>query len=193
MSEQAALVGMEPLVGVALPPRPHGGHAAVDLVNLARRLHLGPSGWELLAPHVAFDARQYRRVRLFRNDHWEALLLCWLPGQATSVHDHGGGVGITLMLAGSLREERWALAGAGQPLRPVGTESLEAGLATVELAPTIHMMVNDTRAPAISLHVYSPPLSVLGAYDPALGTRWEVPVADSPDVQVGGDPSLEIT
>ena len=129
-------------------------------------------------------------MRLFRNEHWEGLLLCWLPGHATAVHDHGGSVGLSFVLSGTLSEQRWSSSGLSLPLAPVGSSQVTRGDAAVELVDTIHRVSNDSAEPAVSLHVYSPPLRVLGAHDPVLGKRWEVEVADSPDVQVGGDPAL---
>jgi predicted metal-dependent enzyme (double-stranded beta helix superfamily) len=189
----ASLMGNEispSRLGLTLPPRPVAGHRNEDLVALARRTIFGTEAWSALAPYLAFDERQYRRVRLFRNEHWEGLLLCWLPGHATSVHDHGGSVGMSFVLSGTLTEERWRIEGAGLPLAHLGGGEQSRGDHAVELLDTIHRVSNAAQEPAVSLHVYSPPLRVLGAHDPALGKRWEVPVADSPDVQVGGDPEL---
>ena len=177
-------------IGLALPPLPPGGHRDEDLADLARRIKVGEDAWPALAPYMAFDARQYRRVRVFRNEHWEGLLLCWLPGQATAVHDHGGSVGISFVLSGALTEERWSPVAAGKPLSLAGECQVTRGDAALELLDTIHRVSNRSTEPAISLHVYSPPLTTLGAHDPALGTRWEVTVADSDDVQVGGNPEL---
>ena len=176
----------------AAPPRWIGGRCPGDeqLAAFARAFRMRPGAWELLAPHLGFDARQYRRVRLHRDAEWEALLLCWLPGQSTSVHDHGGSVGVSVVLTGSLAEIRYARRGEGLPLAIAGRGECPAGTAAVECVETIHEMRNESGCPAVSLHMYSPPLTVLGAHDPALGTRWEVPVADSPDVQVGGNPDL---
>ena len=177
-------------VGLILPPLPPGGHREPDLVELARRLNVDESAWVALAPYLAFDARQYRRVRVFRDEHWEGLLLCWLPGQATAVHDHGGSIGLSFVLSGALTEERWTPVAEGKPLALLGACQVTRGDAAVELLDTIHRVSNRSAEPAVSLHFYSPPLTTLGAHDLALGTRWAVPVADSDDVQVGGDPGL---
>ena len=177
-------------IGLALPPLPKGGHDPAQLVALARRLAIGCEAWSQLAPYIAFDARSYRRVRLFRDADWEGLLLCWLPGQATAVHDHGGSTGLSFVLSGTLTEERWRREGEGRPLATLGSGTQGRGDAAVELLDTIHRVSNKSDEPAVSLHVYSPPLRVLGAHDVDAGTRWEVPVADSPEVQVGGDPNL---
>ena len=177
-------------LGLALPAAAGALPTEEQLCAFARTLRLTPDAWTRLAPHVGFDARQYRRVRLYRDESWEALLLCWLPGQGTSVHDHGGSVGVSVVIAGCLEERRWVRVGEGQPLALAGESSCAADEASIERLDTIHEMRNASAQPAISLHLYSPPLSRLGAHDPALGTRWEVPVADTPDVQIGGDPNL---
>ena len=177
-------------VGLSLPPMPPSGHRNADLAELAQRLKICDGAWAALAPYLAFDARQYRRVRVFRNEHWEGLLLCWLPGQATAVHDHGASVGISFVLSGELTEERWTPVAEGKPLALAGQCQVTRGDAAVELLDTIHRVSNRSGEPAVSLHVYSPPLTTLGAHDLALGTRWDVPVADSDDVQVGGNPGL---
>ena len=179
-------------VGLALPPLPAGGHSEADLVALAKRVRFDARAWEALAPYLAFDARQYRRVRLFRDENWEGLLLCWLPGQSTAIHDHGGSVGISFVLSGSLTEERWMPDGDGRPLARAGDCQVTRGAAAVEMLDTIHRVANRSDEPAVSLHVYSPPLTTLGAHDPDTGARWEVPVADSGGVQVGGDPGLAV-
>src|SRR5204863_416059 len=49
-------------LGLALPALPAGGHRDEDLVRLARCVRFGAEAWAALAPHVGFDARQYRRV-----------------------------------------------------------------------------------------------------------------------------------
>lgn len=177
-------------LGPAPPSWIHGELPSdARLAEFARSFRLAPAAWEALAPHLGFDPRQYRRVRLYRNGEWEALLLCWLPGQATAVHDHGGSVGVSVVLSGTLVEVRYEKRGEG-PLAIAGRAECPPESAAVEQVATIHEIRNESRQPAVSLHMYSPPLTRLGAHDPALGTRWEVPVADSPDVQVGGNPKL---
>ncbi|MEM7249369.1 MAG: cysteine dioxygenase family protein [Acidobacteriota bacterium] len=152
---------------------------------------IGREAWCCLAPQLQFHRDGYRRVRLFRDDQWEALMLCWLPGQHTAIHDHGTSAGITYVLMGALHESRFEWAGEGTPLRPSGCGDLATGGLTYELSNTVHEIANETNAPAASLHLYSPPLETLGAYDLATGSRWDVDVADRPDVQVGGDPNID--
>jgi predicted metal-dependent enzyme (double-stranded beta helix superfamily) len=157
---------------------------------VARRIRIGRDGWRLLAPHLAFDSRQYRRVRLWRDEHWEALVLCWLPGQHTQIHDHGGSTGVAYTLSGTLHESRYRWPGPGASLESHSCGDQAAGAHGLELADTIHEVSNETPFPAASLHLYSPPLTALGAYHLTGGQRREVDVTDRPEVVVGGDPTL---
>ena len=70
-------------------------------LRTALRLAADPSRWR---PHVDFDPdRRYYR-RLLADEHHEAWLLTWLPGQGTHWHDHGGSGGAFVVLQGALVE-----------------------------------------------------------------------------------------
>ena len=122
MTDDVAATGgtlsAESLLGFALPPRPPEGHTPAELHAIAQRLQLGRRAWQVLAPYLIFDPRSYRRVRLWRDDDWEALVLCWLPGQHTAIHDHGASTGLAYVLMGTLHEARYEWPGPGSRLRP---------------------------------------------------------------------------
>ena len=134
--------------------------------------------WTVMGPHVAFDGECYLRRRLFLNRSWEILLLCWLPGQATAIHDHGASWGSTLMLMGELTERSYRATPAG-PLEMKAEAPLPKGGVTVESQQTIHEVANRSHAPAASLHLYSPPLRFLQSYDAATGTKRYIEPAES--------------
>lgn len=184
------IVTAESLLGFSLPPCPPDGQPADVLRDVAVRMTLGREAWDQIAPYLVFDPRQYRRVRLWRDADWEALLLCWLPGHHTAIHDHGGSQGVAYNIMGTLHEVRYDWDGPGSDLRHVACTDVTVGGYGLELSRTIHEVANETAFPAASLHLYSPPLTTLGAYDLVGGNRREVDVTDSPEVQVGGDPRL---
>ena len=86
-------------------PEPHVPPVAPSLrpspLRTALRLAADPSRWR---SHVDFDPdRRYYR-RLVADEHHEAWLLTWLPGQGTDWHDHGGSGGAFVVLQGALVE-----------------------------------------------------------------------------------------
>ncbi|HJU83125.1 MAG TPA: cysteine dioxygenase family protein, partial [Holophagaceae bacterium] len=136
--------------------------------------------WGVFGQHLAFDASvSYVRRRLFLNSAWEILLLNWLPGQATAIHDHGDSWGATLVLMGELVERQFRWHGSGVPMElrdenPLGTRQV-----TVETQDTIHTVANRGAVPAVSLHLYSPPLTFLHAYDLENGGQHRIEPSES--------------
>ena len=109
-------------------------------------------GW-LEKVRLRSDRRWYQR--LYEGLDYDIWVLSWLPGQSTGFHDHGASSGAFVVATGTLEEhrpgERPRLVQAGEP-RAFG-------------ADYAHDVRNDSRAPAISIHAYSPPLSEMNRYE----------------------------
>ena len=166
------------------------------------RRPLTPAEMESLAKGVdlaALDLKAYRRFQeecyarntVLLNEHVELVVICWLPGQHTVIHDHGVSRGVSVVVTGTLHEARYTIDHAKNGLMGTGCCDLEPGEFAVELSDTIHELGNESPYPAASLHLYSPPLVTLGAYDLHGGGRRDIAVADRPDIVVGGDPSID--
>jgi len=130
-----------------------------------------------VAPTLADRARQIadqsaewlHRVRLDPSGRWyerfhadddhEIWIICWLPGQATGFHDHGGSAGAFAVALGTLEE--FSIGGDAS----VRSWNLETGDHHGFGENYIHDVRNTSSAPAISVHVYSPPLSTMNRYD----------------------------
>lgn len=112
-------------------------------------------------------------VRLHGDDEVDIWLISWVPGHRTELHDHGGSLGALTLLSGSLDEFRWD----GERLR---RRRLEAGdqaafplgwVHDVLWAPTAAARSGKPRAvpppadPTLSVHAYSPPLTVMSYYE----------------------------
>jgi cysteine dioxygenase len=176
------------LYGLKLPARREEGLAPGEMTRLIQELSRRRPAWDLLAPHVAFSADGYLRKRLYRDADWEMLLLCWLPGHKTVVHDHGGSVGAVVVLTGQLDECQYQLNEPGTPLGMAQYRCFTPSEVALEDVQTIHKNENRGEVPAISLHLYSPPLRVLNSYDPLTGVSHPVYVHEGPTVAVGGKP-----
>ncbi len=100
----------------------------------------------------SFLESQYSRQLIFKTDNVEIILMCWLPGQGTPIHNHGKSDAITLVLEGELSytthyENERSVTGT---LLPGDIEHIPVGIE--------HEVKNNTSDKLVTLHVYSPPL-----------------------------------
>jgi len=104
-----------------------------------------------------FNETRYARNTVFENDQFELVLICWRPGQASAIHDHGKSYCLYLVLEGELREEMYEIDAEGVP---VSTElrSWNTGEITVAAGDDVHQIRNDSGQNLRTLHIYSPPL-----------------------------------
>ena len=104
--------------------------------------------------------RWYRRMEL--TQEYEIWLLTWQPGQHTGFHDHGEAAGAFAVVLGELQENG---AGARQP-DPRGGGAHGHRRRGPAFGPRhVHEVGNDSAAPAVSVHAYSPPLTAMRRYE----------------------------
>jgi predicted metal-dependent enzyme (double-stranded beta helix superfamily) len=128
-----------------------GPELEVFVSELAER----PELWIHLVRH---ELTQRVYEELLSDEHVTAWLICWMDEQDTGFHDHDLSAGAVSVVSGAVREERLRIGGAPR------TRSFTAG-ASFHFSPAdIHRVSHDGRDPAVTLHVYSPPLLRMGAY-----------------------------
>jgi rhodanese-related sulfurtransferase len=99
------------------------------------------------------DRRWYER--LYHGPDYDLWVISWLPGQSTGYHDHGPSSGAFVVATGILEEHR-----PGEPARVI-----HPGQPHTFGPNYAHDVRNDSLAPAISIHAYSPPLSEMNEYE----------------------------
>ncbi|NMO23428.1 cysteine dioxygenase [Pyxidicoccus fallax] len=156
------------LLGWSLPER---ADALPSLEWLVERLRSSRVDWGLLQSLIRFNPEGYARRVLGRTDACELLLLCWLPGQVSRVHDHGGSSGVSWVVRGKLAETRFAW--GGDRLVPASRAGAEEGDVLLERPETIHRLHNASRHGAVSLHVYAPPMVGMTRYDTSVAAELE--------------------
>lgn len=109
---------------------------------------------------VDADAEERWHVRLHRDDQVDVWLISWTTDQATQLHDHGGSAGAFTVVSGELSETIWT-PGAEQLAETPRTE----GDTVVFGEHYVHDVRNIAEATAVSVHAYSPPLSLMNYYD----------------------------
>jgi rhodanese-related sulfurtransferase/quercetin dioxygenase-like cupin family protein len=99
------------------------------------------------------DGRWYER--LYHGPEYDVWLISWMPGQSTGFHDHGDSSGAFIVTTGTLEEHR-----PGEPSRAISTGELSA------FGPDYaHDVCNISKAPSVSIHAYSPPLTEMNQYE----------------------------
>jgi hypothetical protein len=137
-------------------PRPHGRDlSGSELQAFVAELAERPELW---IHHVKHDSSQRLYEELLSDDHLTVWLICWMDDHDTGFHDHDRSAGAVAVLSGAVREERLAIGG---PPR----ERAYAVNETFHFSPSdIHRVRHAGTDPAVTLHAYSPPLELMGAY-----------------------------
>jgi hypothetical protein len=130
------------------------------LAQVAAAIAASPALWRPLVRFSA-DRRWYCRLGPAGPDPaYELWLLSWLPGQRTGFHDHGDAAGAFAVADGELLE---ATARPGR--REVGRRALGAGAVRAFGPAHLHEVRNAGDRPAVSVHAYSPALSLMRRYE----------------------------
>lgn len=128
-----------------------------ELQELAAAVAADPAGW---APHVVHDAAERTYALLHRDERCEVYVIGWMDGHDTGWHDHDDAAAAIAVVEGAVAEERLAL---GEPL----SRAFAAGDVVGVPAAAIHRVRHTGDGPATTIHVYSPPLRRVGAYEVA--------------------------
>jgi predicted metal-dependent enzyme (double-stranded beta helix superfamily) len=137
-------------------PRPQGRDlSGPELEAFARELSARPELWIDLVKH---DSSQRVYEELLSDRYLTAWLICWMDDHDTGFHDHDVSAGAVTVLGGRVREERLAIDG------PPRKQTFSVGESFHFAASDIHRVRHAGDGPAVTLHVYSPPLLRMGAY-----------------------------
>jgi cysteine dioxygenase len=111
-----------------------------------------------LADVIGFDEACYRRTIVHSRPHYQVLVLCWLSGQRSPIHDHRGSNCVVRVIEGQAIETRFDPTPGGR-LVPTWSHVHAEGATTACCGEEIHQMGNFD-APGrnlVTLHVYTPP------------------------------------
>ncbi len=134
---------------------------------------------------VHADAESRWHVRIRCDEQVDVWLISWTSDQGTQLHDHGGSSGSFTVVSGELSEAVWT------PGAEVLTEtSRAAGDSVIFGEHYVHDVRNVRDETAVSVHAYSPPLSLMNYYDvdghqlTKLASMWtDDPEAPAPELR----------
>lgn len=144
------------VTGFSSVPRPRGRDlSGPELEAFVAELADRPELWVGLVKH---DSTQRLYEELLSDEHLTAWLICWMDGHDTGFHDHDGSAGAVAVVSGTVREERLVIDG------PPRKRTCAAGDVLHFSPADIHRVLHVGSDPAVTLHVYSPPLLNMGSY-----------------------------
>ena len=126
-----------------------------ELRELVARIAGQPESWEGL---VRRDTPERHFEQLWRDDHVDVWVITWTSGNDTGFHDHDVSRGAVTVVEGEIIEERLVVGGPPRKLHHVAGDTFDFD------SSHVHRMHQDSAAPAVSIHAYSPPLWRMGTY-----------------------------
>ena len=120
-------------------------------------------------PYSRWNQKHYTRNCIARTDDFELLLICYEPGQRTSIHDYATQEAWIHPVVGTVIEERFEL-GPGGPLRKVSSAKLDtSSFSYLHNGRSIHRYLNTNKQRSITLNLYAKPLNKWKVYDESSG------------------------
>jgi cysteine dioxygenase len=133
-----------------------------------------------LEPYFHWDPRRYTRNCVVRNPAFELLVVCYAPGQRTSIHDYDSDMAWVHPVLGEVIEERFARHPDSGVLQLVQETRLRPGmLGALTRENSIHRFTNAGPARAVTLNLYAPPMRKWQVFDERTGSPTEA-IAGSP-------------
>jgi len=115
------------------------------------------------AKYARFSKQAYCRTKMFTCPGFEIIVIGWLPGQFTLIHDHASLCGAVMVMAGSVTEELFRINTNGYASVYEAAKYLHGSISTVG-AKTVHRIGNPGIHKAVTLHIYAPPMGEMKIY-----------------------------
>ena len=122
-----------------------------------------------LEPYFRWNSRHYTRTCIHRNEDFELLVVCYEPGQCTSIHDFNSQTAWVHPVLGEVVEERFALDPSGQ-LRLTAELHLHPGqIDRLSNGSSIHRFTNRGPERSVTINLYAKPMSQWRVYNEGTG------------------------
>jgi predicted metal-dependent enzyme (double-stranded beta helix superfamily) len=118
-----------------------------------------------IGEYVSFTDKGYKRNVVHVSSKCEVTVLCFLEGQITPVHDHGGSLGITAITEGTMTEEFFIKQPSGVVVPTTAARHPSGAMSCIDVS-TIHRVSNIRQEGLITINVYFPPLVSMNLYTP---------------------------
>jgi cysteine dioxygenase len=141
-----------------------GGLTNPSVKELTYSLKQIPTASKLIKPYVKEpDQLEYVRNVIYRNNELEMIIINIPTHKGTAILDHGQSIGCAMVLEGQLLNSIYRLRENQSELS--SSYFVHQGECLFSTQGLIHKMSNPSSERMVSLHVYSPPLQDMTAYE----------------------------
>lgn len=132
-----------------------------------------------IEPYFTWNDKHYTRTCIHRNPDFELLVICYEPGQATSIHDYDSQTAWIHPVLGEVVEERFVKV-PDEGLKLTQEIRLHPGTNDIlSNGSSIHRFINPGPKRAVTLNLYAKPMRKWRVYDEGTG-RTKYTVAGPP-------------
>ena len=142
-----------------------------------------------IASNICFSPENYQRQILYRDSNCEIILVCWQPGQFSSIHDHGDSLNVTRVYRGVLTSRTFTrndlVPGESSPLL-VQEKYLQPDELVGVDRTQIHQLANTLEQNLITLNIYAKPLQQMQVYNSMSGQSQLAPIQTKNQTRMDG-------
>tara|TARA_B110001469_G_scaffold107083_1_gene107158 strand:+ start:73 stop:579 length:507 start_codon:yes stop_codon:yes gene_type:complete len=103
---------------------------------------------------ITLPTNKICRTKLYENKNYEIILISWLPGAKSHIHNHSDNGCLYRVIDGTLIEEQYH----PETLELIKLQNiLPNDVDYIDNTTSYHRMINQDKTMAYSLHIYSPP------------------------------------
>lgn len=107
---------------------------------------------------MSFSEDHYVRTPIYKDDDLEIVVICFMPGQTSTVHDHQGSNCVIRVVKGRMLEQLFR--DNGEFIEFVSNHYLNKGDVSGLDGVAIHQISNVNKEGTVLLNFYSPPFAV---------------------------------
>ena len=141
----------------------------------ASRMHQVNLGKKEVQEYCMWSNSSLTGNYLRKTEEYELLLLCWEPGQRSTIHGHNGQRGWCYIIEGTIIEEQFEFPKTQGKMRLMSTILLNQGeLVHIRDDIGLQRLINvSDNERAITLHLYVKPLGSINVFNEFTGVRSE--------------------
>ncbi len=106
---------------------------------------------------IHFSEEKYVRTPIYKDAHLEIVVICFFPGQTSTVHDHQGSNCVIKVVRGKMLEQLFK--DDGNSIAFVSNHYLNQGDVSGLDGVAIHQISNMSKDGTVLLNFYSPPFA----------------------------------